>query len=160
MPHILRSTVLDSPVATVWEVLRDFNSHLRWHPAVAESEIEHFRAPDTVGCVRRFTLRDGARIREQLLALSDRDNLLRYCILASTIPLRDYVAELRLRRVGDGARTFATWEGRFAAPPGRAGELAELVARGVYEAGFAGLREHLRPATAASGGLPPAFPPP
>ena len=160
MPHVFRSTVLDHPVETVWSVLRDFNSHTRWHPAIAESEIEHFYAPDSVGCVRRFTLHDGARLREQLLALSDRDRVLRYGVVSSTVPLRDYVAELRLRPVGDGARTFAAWDGRFAAPPGRAADLADLVARDVYEAGFAGLREHLRSAAAVGGALPHGVPPP
>ena len=143
MPRVLRSAVLDSPIEAVWAVLRDFNSHASWHPEVAESEIEHFHAPDTVGCVRRFTLRDGARLREQLLALSDRDHALRYGILSSTIPLRDYVATLRLRPVGREARTFVLWEGRFEAPPGRAAEFAELVGQGVYETGLAGLRVHL-----------------
>ena len=44
MPHIVKSTILDAPTGAVWDVLRDFNGHDRWHPAVATSSIE--RAPD------------------------------------------------------------------------------------------------------------------
>ena len=43
MPHIVKSTVLNAPTGAVWNVLRDFNGHDRWHPAVATSTIE--RAP-------------------------------------------------------------------------------------------------------------------
>ena len=106
MIRVTRSAVIDAPIERVWAVLRDFNSHTAWHPVVAESEIEGGEPSDQVGCVRRFTLRDGNRIREQLLALSDRDHLSTYCILDASVPLRRYVATLQLKRVTDGERTF------------------------------------------------------
>ena len=43
VPHIVKSTILDAPTDAAWAVLRDFNGHDRWHPAVATSSIE--RAP-------------------------------------------------------------------------------------------------------------------
>ena len=91
MIRVTRSAVIDAPIERVWDVLRDFNSHTAWHPVVAESEIEGGEPSDQVGCVRRFTLRDGNRIREQLLALSDRDHSSTYCILDATLPIRRYV---------------------------------------------------------------------
>ena len=54
MLRVTRSTVIDAPIERVWEVLRDFNSHDRWHPAVASSHIEHDEPSDQVGCVRNF----------------------------------------------------------------------------------------------------------
>ena len=140
MVAILRSAVLDAPVDTVWRVLRDFNSHHLWHPQVAASEIENGWAADQPGCVRRFRLRDGAELREQLIALSDRDRSFTYCILDSPIPLIDYVATVRLRPVTDGGRTFWEWRSSFRAPPGREDELARLVAHNIYDEGFDGLR--------------------
>ena len=68
MPHIVKSTILDAPTGAAWNVLRDFNGHDRWHPAVATSAIERGAPPDKVGCVRRFRLKDGAELREQLFA--------------------------------------------------------------------------------------------
>jgi uncharacterized protein YndB with AHSA1/START domain len=65
---IRRSTVLGAPVEAVWAVLRDFNGHDAWHPAVPTSTIENGEASDQVGCVRNFRLKDGSRIREQLLS--------------------------------------------------------------------------------------------
>ena len=37
------STVIDAPIDEVWQLLRDFNTHDRWHPAVAVSRIEERR---------------------------------------------------------------------------------------------------------------------
>ena len=54
--RVTRSAVIDAPIERVWEVLRDFNSHTAWHPAVGESSIENGEPSDQVGCVRNFTL--------------------------------------------------------------------------------------------------------
>jgi len=144
MLRVTRSAIIDAPIDRVWAVLRDFNSHDAWHPAVADSVIENGERADQVGCVRNFHLRDGAHIREQLLALSDEEHVSTYCILDATVPLRRYVATLTLKRVTDGDRTFWHWQSTFETPPGREQELADMVGRGVYEAGFAGLRRYLR----------------
>jgi NADPH:quinone reductase-like Zn-dependent oxidoreductase len=143
---VTRSAVIDAPIERVWEVLRDFNSHTAWHPIVAESQIEGGESADQVGCIRNFTLKDGAHVREQLLALSDEDHISTYCILDATIPLQRYVATVQLKRVTDGNRTFWHWQSTFDTPRGREREFADLVGKGVYESGFEGLRTHLRQA--------------
>ncbi|GAB5468505.1 MAG: hypothetical protein Kilf2KO_15350 [Rhodospirillales bacterium] len=140
MVTVRRSTVIDAPLQAVWRLLRDFNSHEDWHPAIAESVIEGGRAGDEVGAVRRFALRDGAVLREQLLALSDRDHSFSYCILASPLPLYDYVSQVRLRPVTDGQATFMEWRSSFQTPQGQEESLATLVRRQIYEAGFAALK--------------------
>jgi uncharacterized protein YndB with AHSA1/START domain len=144
LQHVVRSTVIDAPIARVWAVLRDFNSHDRWHDVVAESRIEGDERSDQVGCVRSFALKDGNRIREQLLTLSDREYKSTYCIVEATVPLQRYVATVTLKPVTDGDRTFWHWESTFATPPGQERELREMVARDVYEAGFENLRRYLR----------------
>lgn len=144
MQRVTRSTIIDAPIDQVWAILRDFNSHDQWHPAVADSHIEGGEAPDQVGCVRNFHLKDGAHIREQLIALSDEDHISTYCILDATVPLQRYVATVTLKPVTDGNRTFWHWQSTFDTPPGRERELADMVGKGVYEAGFEALRRHLR----------------
>ncbi|WP_431862586.1 SRPBCC family protein [Azospirillum sp.] len=145
MPRIVRSTVIDAPVAEIWRILRDFNSHRDWHPAIADSLIENDQPADAVGAVRRFRLTSGGVLREQLLTLSDRDHSLSYCILDAPVPLIGYVAQIRLRPVTDGERTFWQWSCAFDCPAEREAELTRLVAEGVYEAGFAGLKRTLSP---------------
>jgi NADPH:quinone reductase len=143
MIRVTRSTVINAPIDRVWAVLRDFNSHTAWHPVVAESIIEGDEPSDRVGCVRRFRLQDGARVREQLLSLSDRDHRLTYCILNADIPLERYVATVQLKSVTDGDGTFWHWQSTFRAPRGREQELADLVGKGVYESGFEGVAKLL-----------------
>jgi NADPH:quinone reductase-like Zn-dependent oxidoreductase/uncharacterized protein YndB with AHSA1/START domain len=144
MIRVRRSAVIDAPIERVWAVLRDFNSHSAWHPAVGPSTIERGEVSDQVGCVREFTLKDGNHIREQLLALSDRDHVSTYCILDATLPMRNYVATVQLKRVTDGERTFWQWESTFDVSRGREREFEELVGGQVYEAGFTGLAAFLR----------------
>lgn len=144
LQKVIRSTVIDAPIDRVWAVLRDFNSHDQWHDVVEASRIEGGERSDQVGCVRSFTLKDGHRIREQLLTLSDTEHQSTYCIVEATVPLQRYVATVTLKPVTDGDRTFWHWESTFATPPGMERELGEMVARDVYEAGFENLRRHLR----------------
>ncbi|MEZ5649838.1 MAG: zinc-binding dehydrogenase [Burkholderiaceae bacterium] len=150
MVHIRRSTVIHAPIDRVWAILRDFNGHDRWHPAVADSEIEGGLETDMIGATRSFHLAGGEHLREQLLALSDSDYSFSYCLVETPIPLDGYVAHLRLMPVTDGDATYWDWQSRFVPPPGRERELAELVGDGVYEAGFAAIRTLLEPAPAAS----------
>src|SRR5262245_40974413 len=151
MIRVRRSAVIDAPIERVWAVLRDFNSHSAWHPAVGPSAIERGETADQVGCVRDFTLKDGHHIREQLLALSDRDHVSTYCILDATLPMRNYVGTVQLKRVTDGDRTFWHWESTFDVPRGREREFEQLVGGQVYEAGFTGLAAYLR---REGGGVP------
>ncbi len=140
MVRIRKSTIIEAPVDAVWAVLRDFNGHDRWHPAVADSELEDGRATDMIGAVRSFHLASGEHLREQLLALSDRERTLSYCIVESPIPLLGYVAHIRLLPVTDGNATYWEWISSFRTPPGREGELAQMVGEGVYVAGFEAIR--------------------
>lgn len=137
---VIRSAVIDAPIDRVWAVLRDFNSHDRWHPAVAASRMENDLDGDVVGGVRRFSLTDGAELREQLLRHDDRDHTFTYCILDSPLPLFDYVSTVRIKPVTDGNRTFWDWRAQFRAPVYQAEELERLVGQQIYEAGFTGLR--------------------
>ena len=92
MIRIVRSTVIDAPTDRVWALLRDFNGHDRWHPAVAKSAIERGQSADKLGCVRHFFLRDGSELRERLLTLSDLEQTFSYCLMETPVPLFNYVA--------------------------------------------------------------------
>ncbi len=143
MVKVLRSTVLASGIDRVWEVLRDFNGHETWHPAIASSQIERGHGADRVGCVRRFRLQDGGELRERLLTLSDMETSYSYCLLDTPIPLFNYVSHVRLMPVTDVDGTFWEWEGRFDTPTGREAELGALVGEGIYQSGFDAIRVHL-----------------
>ena len=143
MVSVTRSTVLESPIERVWELLRDFNGFDRWHPAIATSETERGAPADQVGCVRRLRLKDGSELREQLLTLSDLEQCFSYCLLDTPVPLFNYVAHVRLVPVTDGNRTFWSWQGTFTTRRGEEQAMARLVGEDIFQAGFAAIRRHL-----------------
>ena len=144
MVSIVESAVIDAPVDDIWHVLRDFNSHMVWHPAIAESRIEESMPSDSVGAVRCFTLKDGGMLREQLIMLDDAKRELAYCLMEGPLPLFDYVASIRVKPVTDGNRTFWQWRSSFRPPTERREEMISLVRDGIYRAGFGGLAAYLR----------------
>ena len=140
MIRITRSTIIDAPSDRVWALLRDFNGHDRWHPAVSRSKIERGQSSAKVGCVRDFRLRNGDRIREKLLGLSDFVLFCTYAILESPMRVENYVATLRLTPITDGDRTFVEWTAEFDCAPEREAELVSSIGGGVFQGGFDALK--------------------
>jgi hypothetical protein len=134
------STVVPAKAGAVWAVVRDFNGLPRWTGFVAESRIEQNHAADRVGCIRNFTLRNGGRIREQLLALSDYEMSCAYSILESPMGVENYIATLRLIPVTEGDQTFIEWSAEFDAAPDREEQIAADIGRNVFSAGLAALK--------------------
>jgi len=144
MIKVYVSSVIEAPADAVWAQIRDFNGLPKWTPFAADSRIEGGMAPDTVGCVRNFRLRDGGVIREQLLTLSDYDFQCTYSILESPMGVDNYVSTLKLTPVTDGGRTFAEWSAEFDCAPEREGELAQQIGQSVFQAAFDSLKTMLR----------------
>lgn len=142
MTHVYVSSIIPAPANTVWALVRDFNALPQWTPFVAESRIEQNVPSDKVGCIRAFSLNDGGRIREQLLALSDYDMSCTYAILESPMGVENYIATLSLTPVTDGNVTFAEWQARFDCPADREAELMQQIGTHVFQAGFNALKRH------------------
>jgi len=140
MVKVVRSTILPAPVEAVWEILRDFNGHDQWHPAIASSQIERNLPSDKVGCVRKFKLGDGSELREQLLSLSDADLVFSYCLLDTPVPLFNYVSHVRLIPVTDTDHTFWQWDGSFDTLADQRDAMTEMVGNDIYQAGFDAIR--------------------
>ena len=141
MIRIYTSSVIDAPADAVWGLIRDFNALPSWLPIVVESRIEDGQPADKVGCVRAFRMRDGGRLREQLLSLSDYDYQCVYSILESPMPLTNYVATLKLTPVTDGQRAFAEWSSEFDCDPRDERDLARNIGQGVFQLGFDALKQ-------------------
>ena len=114
------------------------------------SVIENGDASDQVGCVRDFRLKDGSRVREQLLFLSDAMRGFSYCVLEAQAPLRNYVASVRLRPVTSDNTCLMEWRASFEPPPQERARLERFVREDIMEAGFAGLRRALTTAAPAA----------
>jgi Polyketide cyclase / dehydrase and lipid transport. len=97
-------------------------------------------SPDKIGCIRDFRLRNGDRIREKLLGLSDFDLFCTYSILESPMGVENYVATLRLTPITDGERTFVEWTAEFDCAAEREAELVTNIGNGVFQGGFDALK--------------------
>lgn len=128
MARVYVSAVMNGSIEQAWGVLRDFNGLPDYHPFFASSFIEGGKPADQVGCVRNFRSHDGGQIREELLTLSDREHVCCYRILdASALPVRNYVAEMRLLPVTESGQTFGQWWAEYDVDPENAADCHQRV---------------------------------
>jgi hypothetical protein len=141
--RIYVTSVINAPVEKVWAAIRDFNALPNWHPFVESSKIEQGLPSATVGCVRSFQLKNnGGSIREQLLALSDRDRSCTYSILESPMGVRNYVATLRLIEITESKATLGEWQADFAISAEVEKQIVETLTS-VFREGFKSLQDKL-----------------
>jgi hypothetical protein len=135
--------VIAAPIDDLWAILRRFNGHAIWHPAVTTSMMEAGGASDQVGAVRAIRLKDGSRFCEQLLFLSDSKRTLGYCLLEAPVSQRNYVAVIRLRPVTAENACFWEWRASFDSPPSERQRLTRFICDDIIEVGFAAMHEFL-----------------
>lgn len=136
MPNtVYVSYVIDAPIEKVWAVMRDFNDMPSYHPGIRQSIIEDEGPSDRVGCVRRLTLVEGF-VRERLLCMDDRNHAFSYEIIEGTLPVRGYVAGVRLNQVTHGDRTFAEWWADFEVVGADRDATVSQIGNNVFAVGF------------------------
>jgi hypothetical protein len=141
MPRPYASGVINAPVHTVWNTLKDFGNLASIASAVDHSELI---ADGGVGAVRRLTLGDGASFDERLLALDDLATTLIYEFAgANPFGVRRYVATVRVAPVTDTGGSFVEWWAEFDADAAAEQDLVPLFSNGVFGDGIAGLRRLL-----------------
>ena len=136
------STVLNHPLETVWDLIRDFNNYPVWVDGAGESRIEDGKSGDSVGAVRDVLYND-VRRRQKLLALSDTERSQTYGF-ASEPPLltRNFQATLRVTPVVDGDRAFVEWWATFDCDLDRQNERTAIF-RDAFAKWLGSLRRHL-----------------
>src|SRR6185312_10660673 len=143
MPNtVYISHVIDAPVEKVWEIMRDYNGMPSYHPGIKNSVIENDLPSDQIGCVRRLTLAEGY-VREVLLCLDDRNYVFTYEIIEGTLPVRGYVAGVRLHRVTEGNRTCGEWWADFEVVGADRNTMIAQIGNNVFAAGFKGVSAKL-----------------
>jgi hypothetical protein len=152
MARAYASTIIDAPVETVWDVVRDFNALPQWHPAIGSSEIEGGLAADVVGCIRAIRVGE-ALVRERLLTLDDSRYRFAYSFITPAFPVENYEAEFELIPVTDGDRCFARWSAEFDEKPEDRGKYVAIVSNDVFAAGLKALAERASGRAVPSGAV-------
>lgn len=145
--NVVESVVVSSSPAKVWKLAGDFRGLAQWHPVVGATDITKGRN-NVPGAVRLVTTKDGAKIVEELLSYDSKKKVLRYRIVESPLPVRDYVSTLSVTRAGKGARI--EWKSEFERTDAVDDAKAKEIVAGIYTAGFDGLQAKL--AAGASAG--------
>jgi hypothetical protein len=144
MIKVYRSAIIGASADKVWDLVRDFNALPKWHPAIEKSEIEGGLPADRVGCVRRFTRKsDGGLLRERLLSLADDTRTFTYNILASPMPVSNYMACMRFTTITRSNGTFAEWWAVFDVTAGAPQDTATDIGDNVFVAGFVAIDKQL-----------------
>ncbi|HLW53596.1 MAG TPA: SRPBCC family protein [Candidatus Angelobacter sp.] len=140
MARIQVSSIIPAAVERVWDYIRDFNGLPRWFPGVTDSHIEAGPPVNQPGCVRNFGLEGGPRIREQLIELDDRDRRCHYKMIECPLPIKNYVATVKLS-TGEGKNTKIEITSQFDAPPAQEKEMVGMLT-GTYQGAFELLKKH------------------
>jgi uncharacterized protein YndB with AHSA1/START domain len=151
MARAYASAIIEAPVETVWDTIRDFGALAAWHPAVSHSAIETGDDADVVGCIRSLQFRGGGGARERLLMLDDRRYSFSYNFETPAFPIENYVATVELIPVTNGDKTFAIWSATFDERPEEKGVYVDIISNAVFASGWAALAERLKGASLVAG---------
>lgn len=121
--NVVSEGLINAPIDTVWGIIRGFNSLADWHPYVARSELIEGDGDSSVGAIRRFEQIDGSMVTEKLLALDDLNYSMSYLLLDAPIPVKDYVASIKLQPVTKMDKTIIVWRVDYKVLPEVAVEL-------------------------------------
>ncbi|MBK3773552.1 hypothetical protein GAY31_05050 [Azospirillum brasilense] len=89
---------------------------------------------------RVLALKGGGAIEERLLSSSASSHRIRYSILTSPLPVKDYAASLSAEPAGRGARVV--WTAHYTSNSASDEETRKVIS-GIFTAGFDGLKQKL-----------------
>lgn len=140
---VMRSVVIDAPIAIVWATVRDFDGVVNWNPGVSAATLESGLSTE-VGAIRKLDIVDGSVFRETLLAHSDLEHFYSYDIIESPLPCRNYLSCHRFVEITDGDRTLGIWQGEFDCDDADAADLESIVGDQIYLAAQQALNQYMQ----------------
>src|SRR5215467_102248 len=131
------SQIINTQIERLWAEVANFSNVAAWHPDVTESRLEDGNTGESgnnVGVIRIIKLRNGAVLRERLVAIDPAAHSYTYSVLDGQLPLRNHVSSLTMRAV-DANCTEVTWKASFVPAGAPPDALADGVRSGVLELG-------------------------
>jgi Polyketide cyclase / dehydrase and lipid transport len=145
---VTESVSINAPAAKVWEVIGEFCSIEKWHPAIFKCTGE---GGNEIGATRVLTIDEagGAEIQEELQQYDAGAMTYKYRITKTdmaVLPVTTYSAFLSVKDNGDKTSTVE-WRGGFYRghpnnnpPANLSDEAATKAVTGVYQAGLANIK--------------------
>ncbi len=135
MAHVQQTITIQAPARDVWATVRNFGRIDRYLAAVEQVDTEG-AGP---GMTRTLTLADGSQVVEQLEAIDEAKRTLRYAIVDSPLPIREYISTMAVEEGEDGV-CRVTWATRFE-PDGAPEANVKALLADLYASGLQGLNE-------------------
>jgi len=140
MGNCYNSTVVNAPIDTVWETVRDFHN-MTWAQGMnlKVDAVGNLKG-DQVGAVRIIN----ELFHETLVEISDRHHSLTYQITdgpgaVARDAVKNYYGKMELHAITDENKTFVLWTSSYDSPDsGAVGELCNPI----YSAALKGLKDH------------------
>ena len=137
MSEIAVNKEFSSSVANVWKELADYGGIGAWAPGIVSCKLEG----TGVGSVRHVEMPGGAVMEERLESLDDATTTLTYSIIGGPLPVKNYLATVKVSANGDGSRV--DWGATFDPPEGIPAEAIESGVSGAYTGMLDALKTHL-----------------
>lgn len=134
MAKVAVTQKFNGTAADVWKIIGGFHTLPNFHPAIEKSVSEE-RGNDII---RHLHLRGGAGVVvERLEASSNAERFYTYSILEAPMPVRNYVATIRVLEDDNGKSSLGHWVADFDVVGGEHAEkeTVEMVT-GVFSSGF------------------------
>src|SRR5262249_41141271 len=135
MPQVEVSLPVPADANTVWQRFGTFQGIGEWHPMLAKVE-GHGEKP---GALRLIKSHDGQEEVEKLEEINSSEHYYRYSITSTPLPVKDYLAELRVRDTGQGSSTV-TWTSNFAVEPNDEAKTVKTV-QAFFDAGMEAIKK-------------------
>jgi len=138
MPKVVVTRRFNTTAENVWALIGGFATIDTWHPAIASARLYQ----EGNGIMRELRLADGTSIViERLEALNDAKRTYTYSITGGTMPVRNYLATLRVLEDDMGRAALGHWTATFDTDANPA-EIEALV-ENVFRSGFDAAAERL-----------------
>lgn len=135
MQEVKINGTINTSANKVWELVSDFGGLDNFVEAVTKCSIDG----QGVGAVRTLTLQDGGVVKEKLESRNDEKRVLKYSIVESPMPIKNYKGRMEVNRLSETTSEF-TWSSTFDAEEGTEKEMKQALA-GLYSVGVEGLKK-------------------
>lgn len=110
--NVYQTVDIAAPARKVWDTVGNWDNLHGWHPAFASTQLLSGQN-NTVGAVRRLTLKDGPSFDEELTGFDPSAMKLRYKIIGEApLPITDYDSTIQVLSTGAGKSTVV-WRSHF-----------------------------------------------
>lgn len=115
---VIEKIDINAPPAKVWNIISDFCSISKWNPMVTDCTSDKGTKPKSV---RTITLKNGAKVQEQLAHYAPDKHMMQYFMLKANpkaFPISSHGSKITLKDNGKGGTTMIWWGAFYRSYPG------------------------------------------